>query len=448
MKTFKLMVGFLVNYSNWIVSMRVLKLLVVFLVIFCAKADKRKRNKSSASNAISSILQEYFSTRVWKVDVISYGIKAGKSEDLAQSVLRNVNGSTAIEVMKAGNGTKKLKTSTILLFDSIENFRETIEAIEWQNDNITRHSHLVHIQDATLRDLEVLKGGFSIDRVDFLVNENEKSIDLVTSFMFTPQKCRSNQFVRINRFNKSTRQWEDSNFYPNKYQNFHDCSLKVFSEIGRSEGFNKYFIETLAKVFNFKYTENKINSYQTLYASDEVDLFNAPSITPDPNYFVLGHTYEILQFKFLIPFGELYSPVAKMFFMFQREVWIAIAATLLFYFTVIQVINRCSITVRNFVFGRNIKTPTVNLLDNFLSGAQYKVPGRNFARFMLTLLIIWCLIIRTCYQSELFKHLQADWREPEATSLLELMERNFSFYCSSYFHDELRQIAKENGFSK
>jgi hypothetical protein len=64
------------------------------------------------------------------------------------------------------------------------------------------------------------------------------------------------------------------------------------------------------------------------------------------------------------------------------------------------------------VFGRDIRTPTLNVADIFLNGGQNRVPGRNFARFMLLMFVIWTLIIKTCYQSILYKNLQLDMRRP------------------------------------
>jgi hypothetical protein len=53
-----------------------------------------------------------------------------------------------------------------------------------------------------------------------------------------------------------------------------------------------------------------------------------------------------------------------------------------------------SMQVQKFVFGRDIQTPTLNVASIFLTGAQFKEPGRNFARFLLMMFILWSLIIR------------------------------------------------------
>jgi hypothetical protein len=84
-----------------------------------------------------------------------------------------------------------------------------------------------------------------------------------------------------------------------------------------------------------------------------------------------------------------------MFLMFDDWTWICIGVTLSMALLTIQLINFMSVKVQKFIFGRDIRTPTLNLANIFLNGSQNRVPGRNFARFLLILFIIWSLIIRT-----------------------------------------------------
>lgn len=72
--------------------------------------------------------------------------------------------------------------------------------LKWQSNKRIRHKHLVHATNLCVDDiLNSIQDGFSIDIVNFLI-EAEKSIDLFASFMFSPSKCRTNQLVKINKF--------------------------------------------------------------------------------------------------------------------------------------------------------------------------------------------------------------------------------------------------------
>ena len=156
-----------------------------------------------------------------------------------------------------------------------------------------------------------------------------------------------------------------------------------------------------------------------------------------------------VRFVFFIPPGELYTPLEKLFLPFDFEVWIAILVTFLIALGTIQIINRASETVRNFVYGRNINTPTLNVAEIFLCGGQVKVPGRNFARFILMLFIIWSLIIRTCYQSMLFEFLQSDARKPGVKTMKEIYESNLTLIIPldkcNFEQKRLKEFLGEHG---
>lgn len=415
------------------------------LLIFSSTAicENSLEKKSIAAPAISEILLQHPLNISWQIDVIFCGQKGGKSENLIEKLLRNKKIQNVITVSmckKGKSGELILNTSSLLFIDDAKDFIALSENITWQNKRRTRYNHLVYIADATKADIPLMSDGFSIDNVDFLVNETENSMELVTSYMFTPRKCRSILMVTINYFEGSTMRWENQNFYPEKYRNFQGCNLTIgFNEVKNLRGiwFNIYRI--LSEPLNFA-----VNTVFIQSGNETFDIVAAVQYLYDPKSATSGYPIGISEFKLYIPPGELFTPLEKMFLTFEYEVWLAIFGTLVIGFVAIQVINLCPIKVRNFVFGFNIRTPTINLAANFLAGGQYKVPGRNFARFLLILFSIWCLIIRTCYQSELFKHLQADERKHEAKSLAELVAMNFSFGC----FDALHQLAEEQGLPK
>jgi len=114
----------------------------------------------------------------------------------------------------------------------------------------------------------------------------------------------------------------------------------------------------------------------------------------------------------------------------KLEVWIATIFTILIALLTIQIINRLSQRVQNFVFGRNVTTPTLNIMTAFVGSAQFVLPGKSFARFLLLLFILFSLIIRTCHQSKLFTYLQADiiTKRSEIQSIDELIEQNGIIY--------------------
>lgn len=377
-------------------------------------------HSSLISNAIDLILNDFFAKVSPKIDVVHVsGKQSFETEKLISQVLKSKNDSLTFKVIKQhsnDNSKLKLNSSSIIIFDSNEIFKKSSDKIDWQTDSKVQHKHLVHIQDAKLYDLEIIKSqNFSIDNVNFIMHE---PIELVSSFMFSQQTCRKNQFVSINRFNKSSMEWETPNFYPNKYRNLHKCRLYYFQ---RDINAKDSVFGTFARLVNSTPINNERSQSDFIVKGTESFEIIRNQTT------VFGYIYLFSKLLFFIPPGELYTPFEKMFLPFEFEVWIAIAITLSSGFVIIQVVNCADSKVRKFVFGRTVQSPTMNFFEIILNGSQVRTAGRNFARFIFTLFVLWCLVIRTCYQSKMFENLQTDPRKAQPKTVKDLFERNFTF---------------------
>lgn len=60
-----------------------------------------------------------------------------------------------------------------------------------------------------------------------------------------------------------------------------------------------------------------------------------------------------------------------------------------------------------------------------------KLPGRNFARFILMVFILFSLVMRTAYQGKQFEFLQKEMKKKNVQTIDELMLRNYTFVCLS-----------------
>lgn len=397
---------------------------------------------SLVANAIRSILDEYFSKNSWTTDVILIGKPGGQSENILEQLLRTKDEKYVIKVTRnvlEEKGKIRLNTSSILLFDTLGTFEKLLTKIVWQTNVEKRTQHLVFVPNITTTVLKTIQDEFAIDSVAFLSNVTKISVDLVTGFMFTKFNCRSNHFVTINRFHRATRKWENSTFYPEKYSNLHRCPFLVGDYVS---GKTKKIILELSRHLNFE--------YYVMYQPpprlfDQVD-FHALIQRRKENR-LTGFPFYFDSLALFTPFGELYSPLEQILLPFDQTSWIAIGCTLLGFFTAILIINRCPLRNRNFVYGEGIATPMTNLISTFLTGAQFKVPRRNFARFLVILISFWCMIIRTCHQSLLFKYLQGDPRKPSIKTLAAAIENNFTFLALST-RDDVLEVAEYKGLTK
>lgn len=66
--------------------------------------------------------------------------------------------------------------------------------------------------------------------------------------------------------------------------------------------------------------------------------------------------------------------------------------------------------------------------------------GRNFARFLLMLYILFCMIIRTAYQGKQFEFLQNEMRPADVKTISEMISRNFSFYTFEMYAHPLKRM--------
>jgi hypothetical protein len=432
-------------------NMKTQFLIFFVTLIVSTTCEDNKESIKTLSTAINQILHVYFAKKSPKIDFYLFELSV-ESEKIFKSLVFNGNGSLAYRVYltdPTDTSEIQLNSSSLLFFNSREDFRKNFGRIIWKNKNHdVRHKHLVYYPKAITSDFQFITDGFPIDQVIFVTTDEGKSIELVTTFMFSPFKCRINKIYVINKFNASIMRWndsEDDDFFLNKYRHLHGCSLNSVFEILKTYEAHKIFLEFA------KLTNAKVRFYTSQYLSQSRNHYDLNANTGALSTSVVKQSvvtfpYFFDRLTFFIPRGEQYSQIEKILQPFGTELWIAVALTLVLGFIFACILELLSLKVSKFVFG--FGSPTMNILATFLTGVQAQIPRRNFARFCLMLFIIWSLIIRTCYQSELYKYLQSDNRKPEVKTIAELIARNFTFYHSNLVYTAVNDIADENGLKR
>lgn len=132
--------------------------------------------------------------------------------------------------------------------------------------------------------------------------------------------------------------------------------------------------------------------------------------------------------KFLRPFGLF--------------VWILFVLTLALGISVILIINFKYKQLQTFVFGDGVRYPTLNLLIGIVGAQQNILPKKNFARFLLTMYLILCLVLRSIYQGSLFLFLQSDDRHKSVQHIEELVKFNYKIFMDESFNDIIATVPK------
>jgi hypothetical protein len=68
-----------------------------------------------------------------------------------------------------------------------------------------------------------------------------------------------------------------------------------------------------------------------------------------------------------------------------------------------------------------------------LGGGQFRLPGRSFARFILMMFILFCLVMRTAYQAKQFDQMTNVLRRIKMTTIDELVDNKYTLLTGSKF---------------
>jgi hypothetical protein len=138
--------------------------------------------------------------------------------------------------------------------------------------------------------------------------------------------------------------------------------------------------------------------------------------------------YYAAPFVLVVPPGTPLTSFEKLFRPFQLQVWILLLLTFVIAFIVVTALKFRDKKMQSFLFGHGNRSPYLNILIGFVGGSQTILPRRNFARSLLMMYLLFCLVKRSLYQGALFQFLQIDDRHSEIQSIDELVEKNFKVY--------------------
>jgi hypothetical protein len=358
---------------------------VLLLVISLIISNSTAHFKSLSHFAIKGIIDEYYSSNDHQIQVVNFGTRNEAAENTIEKLFKLSSTSISIQLSNHAFSSRiRLNISSILLFDSPEHFNRLKNTIMWQPNSKTTFRHLVYFPKGEIKDIETFQSAY-IHAIDFLVDESRNSIKLVTAFLFSPGACRKIRINVINRFTRGRMKWENSNFFLEKFKDFHKCNISV--------GYNKHSVHEvysiLANQLNFRLFKSKKKSFlddqfSFLYSS------LVPVLMERANVFITDIEIK----KMYIPPGELFGVYEKMVLPFDTGAWIAIFLTLLLVFSGIFIIKRFPKEIQAAIFGTNNPSPLMNFISIFLNGGQHSILIKNAPRFFLFIVIFWSLIIR------------------------------------------------------
>lgn len=95
-----------------------------------------------------------------------------------------------------------------------------------------------------------------------------------------------------------------------------------------------------------------------------------------------------------------------------------------------------------FLAGHHNNTPFLNVISVLFGGGVTALPKRNFARTMLIIWILGCIVVRSAFQGSLFEYIQKPRNSPSANTFAELIDRNYTLYMSTAIYQLFRNTSK------
>lgn len=130
---------------------------------------------------------------------------------------------------------------------------------------------------------------------------------------------------------------------------------------------------------------------------------------------------------FALSMPRPYTSIEQLYFPFKYIIWSCIVAMFAIGFIVIGTLNVvANKKLREFVVGPNNQTSFINMISIYLGGGIQHLPKRNFARYILTVWMLGCIVLRTSYQGSLFRFLQEPKTKTLPKTFKNLLENNYT----------------------
>jgi hypothetical protein len=458
-------------------SMKMLKVLTPLLLFFSlshsSKIEAETRQPNDFVQVIYRIIRTEDSENVKIVNF--FDLSKNTSKDFSKEFYRAVGSKVTIEEAQNSHHERPWHFNVIIV-DSRDQFKDI--KLESNQFNYGGY-YVIMFEQATRHDAHeifALLWEFFIHNVNLIRRENGAVI-VETFVPFRPSKCNQTEPVEVARFENGKFINRPDDFFPDKFDNFHGCPIKVttFETIGpavlrqdfangthRLYGRDIEIFTTIAEKLNLHakiFYNSTYGGWGVLNAKGEgfgafmeVKRREADVTFGNLNMKVeravhLGFTspYSADTMLFLVPPGRPLSTFQKLVRPFNKLLWICLCCVLAIALLTITMLQLQSRGVRDFVIGRRIRGAYLNILIALIGGSQNKLPKGNFGRFLLMNFLLFCLVLRTLYQGSLFHFLQSSDSEKEPETIQEMaVNKNYTFFMISSY----KEFTTENIYLK
>lgn len=359
---------------------------------------------------------------------------------------------------------------SIIFVGDFKSFIKFSDEIKHENFQFNGH-FLIIFKEPAIEKIEIIFKTFwdkFIFNVNILVKAQSSSKALLfTFFPFNGESCGVTTPTIINDFDDESSRWRNGVFFPMKLRNLQNCSVKVGYDKSHastsakrlSNGTVNYsgvvvdILRGLATTLNFSiamtefsqgvgiFFDNKSATglMNRAYIGDVNLIFGTLSLQKSRMEY-LSDSRPIFSDNIIlvIPKAILLGSFEKLLLPFEFFTWIAVLLLIFVACIVLTCLKFFPVRIRDFVIGKAIRNNYLNLWNVLLGGSQVKVPGRNFARFLLMSFVLFCLVMRSSYTGSLFNIMKKDINSREIENFDDLNRLGFTFYIYESLADRLK----------
>lgn len=354
-----------------------------------------------------------------------------KTNDFVNELFKKVGSKIAIKSFSSLTYTAPNKTRSffrVSLLDSFDSFNLFLKSIE--NNFLSPSGYYLMIFEKTtsieLKSMFKSLWDLYVSSVNVLSTNEDDSISVWTFIPFSASGCNKTDPIVLTTFVNGTFHPQPDLFYPDNFQNFHQCPIKVatFESLApsvlredfadgsyRLHGSDVDVYTTLSKELNFTLDVFYVTPYGgwgMIFPNGSATGSQGRAIRREAD-FILGnlylkldrsqhmafsYTYILDQIVLMIPPERPLTSFQKLIRPFEILIWVFLGGTILVGFLIITLLEFQSKQIQHLFFGEGVQHPFLNVFIAMFGGSQSKLPQKNFPRYLLMTFLIFCLIIR------------------------------------------------------
>ncbi|XP_070496109.1 uncharacterized protein [Chironomus tepperi] len=426
------------------------------------------KNLVESFKTVRNEIKKNFATKGFTLMTIADPSNKETHEAVKLSILKYAFETETVRMPNLMSPTHNPYRYSVLIVDNFKSFDTSRSFI---NSATFKYSgfQIVILLDGNLEDVHNIFTYFwskDISNVIALINQNGTLLLNFEPFR-NPQRCDDTSPKVINNFidgkftSKITfkKRFHNLNLCPITVTTFKD-SVAAFKENLPNgsiviKGYEIDMIRTIAEMLNFTlhlkfregtYQWGMIHENGTITAGmadlkdKKTDILVGDMYLKLPRlkYFDSSMSYNNYPLFFILSSEMKLNWFEKLLKPFQPIIWIILLMAFCVGIAVIWIINVKFKHLKEFVYGKGVNHPASNMISVCIGLPQLVLPQRNFARFILMMFIILCLIIRSIYLGSLYKTLQSDLRHKEPQVIDELIDKDYLFVISESNMDSVK----------